>query len=254
MNREGGGGLALLEGLHLAWVREADLPPGEGWLTPSEREVLAGLKLPKRRTDWLLGRCAAKRAAGALLGGAPASEGAGPQVPADAAAVEILAGEDGRPRVRAAGFSAGGPRSLRISISHAGGVGFAAALDGDDPLGCDVEVVEPRSEAFVTDYLTEREAAAVRNAGPAHAAVAANLVWSAKESALKALGQGLRLDTRSVEVDVSEWPGSAPPGIGPEGRDAGDWAPLAVMGPGGVRFRGSWRLRDGLVWTVLSGG
>jgi len=250
MTRGGGGGLEVLSGLHLAWVREADLPPGEAWLTPSEREVLADLRLAKRRGDWLLGRWAAKRAVGSALGDTRAF--AGDATVAGAADVEILAGEDGRPRVRVGVPSEGGARALRLSISHAGGVGFAAALQGETPLGCDVEVVEPRSEAFVADYLTGHEAAAVRSAGPAHAALVANLVWSAKESALKALGEGLRLDTRTVEVEVPPggW-GPEMPGV--EG-GSGEWAPLRVTGPGGVRFRGSWRLRDGLVWTVVTGG
>lgn len=225
MTREGGGGLEVLAGLHLAWVREVDLPPGVEWLTPAEREVLAGLKLPKRRTDWLLGRWAAKRAVGAMR----RAGGGEPGLPE----IEILAGEDGRPRFV--------PGPGRLSISHAGGLGFAAVGPGETPVGCDVEVVEPRSEAFVADYLTEREAEAVRSAGPEGAALASNLIWSAKESALKALGQGLRLDTRLVEVEVADWSAG------------GAWSPLRVTGPHGGVFAGSWRLKEGLVWTVLAG-
>jgi 4'-phosphopantetheinyl transferase len=61
--------------------------------------------------------------------------------------------------------------------------------------------VEPRSDAFIRDYLTAREADLVMS-HPAGAErhVAANLAWSAKESALKVLRTGLRRDTRSVEI------------------------------------------------------
>ena len=72
-------------------------------------------------------------------------------------------------------------------------------------------------------------------------ALMANLVWSAKESALKALGEGLRLDTRSVEMDTAEL------------KVNGDaWSPLVVTGPGERIFRGWWRVSDGFVWTVLT--
>ena len=44
-----------------AWLLEAALPPGEGWLTPAEREKAASFPARSRRADWLLGRAAAKR-------------------------------------------------------------------------------------------------------------------------------------------------------------------------------------------------
>jgi len=225
----------VLAGLHLAWVREPDLPPGEERLSPREREVLAGLRLAKRRTDWLLGRWAAKRAVSSLFGRL-----------ADVAAasgVEVLAAEDGRPEFR--------PGAGRLSISHAGAVGFAAAAPGTAAVGCDVEVVEARSQAFVTDYFTEREAAAIRRLAAPDAVLAANLIWSAKESALKALGEGLRMDTRRVEVDVEAWMEGQPSGL-PSRAGSADWRPLRVSAPRGVRFGGWWRVRDGLVWTVLT--
>lgn len=246
----------MLTGLHLAWVRETDVPRGEGWLSRGERDVLARLKLPKRRADWLLGRWAAKRAVSSLLGR--------PAGVAGASAVEIVAAEDGRPlvlfpgdrlgdRTRAARPAPRGPPAtdIRISISHAGGVGFAAASPEGTAVGCDVEVVEPRSEAFVSDYLTDRESVAVRRASADDAALMANLIWSAKESALKALGEGLRMDTRSVEVDVDAWHENEPRGAAGYAGALG-WRPLSLSGPSGTRFVGSWRLRHGLVWTVLA--
>jgi 4'-phosphopantetheinyl transferase len=66
-----------------------------------------------------------------------------------------------------------------------------------------------------------------------------NLVWSAKESALKVLRTGLRRDTRSVEVA----PGTA---------DAGAWAPLSIRAVEGAELPGWWR-RDGrFLLTVAS--
>ena len=110
-------------------------------------------------------------------------------------------------------------------------------------VGCDIEIVEPRSEAFVRDYLTEAEQRLVGDAGPAGDAVA-NLIWSAKESALKVLGTGLRRDTRSVEVAVD--------GLRPPERT---WAELRVRTAEGAVFPGWWR-RSGsfLVTACWPGG
>jgi 4'-phosphopantetheinyl transferase len=96
-------------------------------------------------------------------------------------------------------------------------------------IGCDVEIVEPRSDAFVRDYLTDRERRMVEAAGPARDLLA-NLVWSAKESALKVLGTGLRDDTRSVEVTVAE---ASPAEL--------RWSPLEVRTASGALFPGWWR-------------
>ena len=236
----GGGGREVLSGLHLAWVREEDLPPDTRWLSDAEREVLKGLKLDKRRTDWLLGRWAVRRALASCLAGDTAV-GADVWAGDGLGDVSVLADDDGRPRIL-------GPAEVlghtppAVSLSHSGGLGFSAVGPGPTALGCDVEVVAPRSDAFVEDYFTAFEAQAVALEAPSRRAVAANLIWSAKESALKALGEGLRLDTRSVQVDVA-------------GLAAVDkaWIPLAVTGPGERVFRGHWRVADGFVWTVLTG-
>ena len=99
-------------------------------------------------------------------------------------------------------------------------------------VGCDLELVEPRSDAFVRDYLTGPERRLVAAAGSSHD-VAANLVWSAKESALKALRTGLMRDTRSVEVAVADL---GPPEL--------TWLPLRVQAAEGEVFHGWW-LRSG---------
>ena len=223
----GGGGHEELEGLHLAWVSQAELPAGVGWLTEAERDVLDGLRLEKRRVDWLLGRWAGKLALRGLLGRA---DHVG----------DILAAEGGRPE----GHSPAGkgpPQSVSLSISHSAGVGFAAARMGALAVGCDVERIEARSSAFVEDYFTEHERAAVERLSPSDRALLATLVWSAKESALKVLGEGLRLDTRTVEVETG--------GLTVDGEA---WSPLVVTVPRDRIFLGRWRVRRGLVWTVLT--
>lgn len=235
----GGEGRDEIDGLSLVRVRQEDLPVGLGWLTDREREVLDGLRVEKRRTDWLLGRWAAKLAVqSALATGSVSVEMS--RVAGAAPAVAILASEDGSPRVYFQSAGGAGP-SVSVSISHSAGVGFAAAAPGTDPLGCDVEAIEPRSDAFVADYFTDAERQAMAGLSGSDHALLANLVWSAKESALKALREGLRLDTRQVEVDTADLR-----------VNGAEWSPLVVTGPEERIFRGWWRVRDGLVWTVLT--
>jgi 4'-phosphopantetheinyl transferase len=256
------GGRETLGGLHLAWVTGADLPDGDDWLTPAERGVCDGLVVEKRRTDWLLGRLAAKRAVldslGELawpdLGEATAAALAQAEwsTAGDSrilALVEVLAAEDGRPQTRLRDVDLGPP----VSISHSAGVGYAAAGGGADgadgsgsgfggAVGCDIEAVAPRSDAFVADYFTDPERAAVAAAAEGLRPLLANLIWSAKESALKALGVGLRADTRSVVVETDRLD------LGASG-----WSPVQVRTSAGALLTGHWRNGNGLVWSVLTG-
>ena len=78
------------------------------------------------------------------------------------------------------------PRS--ISLGDRAGFGLCALAGPGVRLGCDLERVERRSEAFVADYFTECERALWLRAPRAERSRLANLVWSAKESAVKALG------------------------------------------------------------------
>jgi 4'-phosphopantetheinyl transferase len=181
----------------LLLCREDEVPAGDGWLSRPELEVQAGLRFPKRRAEWRLGRWIAKRAVATALG---------KDLPA--AGVEIRADHDGAPQA----WAGDRPMPVSISISHREGRGLCAVvLDPAVAVGCDLELIEPRSDAFVADYFTDAERAFVRASGPNGRALAANLLWSAKESALKALREGLRIDTRSVEVHfprlvgLSEW-------------------------------------------------
>ncbi len=80
-------------------------------------------------------------------------------------------------------------------------------------------------------------------AAPAVRDVAANLIWSAKESALKVLRTGLRRDTRSVEVTVDDL---TPP--------EHTWSPLSVRTAEGTVFAGYWRPSGSFLLTVCARG
>jgi 4'-phosphopantetheinyl transferase len=203
----------------------ADVPEHDEWLSTAEQAVLATLRLQKRRHDWRLGRWLARRAVERALGELPRE-------------FEVMAAADGAPEVHGCGTA------LAISISHRHGRGLAAAARGDDPIGCDLELVEPRTERFVRDWLTAAESAHVAAAAEEHRALLANLCWSGKESASKVLRVGLRFDTRSFDVGLPEHAAL---------ERAREWQPLHVRA---LRFNrelvGRWRMAEGFVETLLA--
>ena len=109
-------------------------------------------------------------------------------------------------------------------------------------MGCDVERVEPRSPGFLQDYFTDEEQERVRSAPVPDRDALATLLWSAKESALKALQCGLRADTRSVIAIPACMPAEATP----------LWCGLTVRCLGGRAFHGWWREQGGYVFTLVA--
>ena len=213
------------------WLEQTDagVPAENDWLGPAELLRLEALRIPKRRADWRLGRWTAKCAVAACL-----------DRPYPLAAIEIRAAASGAPEV----FIAGRPEPLPISLSHRAGAACCAVAPRAVALGCDLELVEPHSDAFVAGYFTEEEQALVARVSPGNRAALLALLWSAKESALKALRVGLRCDTRSVAVEDPALPDEASSGVD-------TWRPLRVHHAGG-EFRGWWRMAANLVRTLLA--
>ena len=198
----------------------AEVAPGDDWLSARERAVLAGLRLPKRRDDWRLGRWTAKAAVAAWLG-------------VGSERVEVLAGADGAPDA----WLDGAPAPVSLSLSHRAGRGLAAVTDLPAVIGCDLELVEHRSDAFVREWLTTVEQAALSPLDGAARDVAANLRWAAKEAAAKARREGLRLDVRHAGVE-----------LGPAG---GGWRPLTIRWPEGACVAGWWCAEAGWIMAVV---
>lgn len=211
----------------------------EAWLTPPEAERLAQLRFTKRRTEFLLRRWTAKHAVAVALGVADAhASGDGASVAA-LARIAVLNRMSGAPYVLVDGEPAG----VDVSVTDRAGWAVCLVGAGLDAVGVDLELVEARSDGFVADFLTASEADEVRAAGdPDTRAALANLMWSAKESALKVLRTGLRADTRTVEVTLDR-----------RGAASSGWRPLSVRHvPSGRDFPGWWR-RDGeFVLTTAS--
>ncbi len=178
--------------------------------------------------DWRIGRWTAKNAVLASLG---------VSAPGALDEVEIIAAPDGAPEAFVTGRSA----PLALSLSHRDGAAVCAVAPSGTAIGCDIEAVEVRSEAFVADWFTEEERAAVEASPLSWRSLVTTLVWSGKESTLKALREGLRLDTRDVVVRFAVSPG----------RLGRQWERFTVVGPGGCRFAGRWRRHLGHVFTVV---
>jgi 4'-phosphopantetheinyl transferase len=169
---------------------DSDLTPPEtgGVLSPSEFKKFSAFRFPKRQKDWLLGRWAAKALAHSLS--------VYRDTPLDQ--IEIRNTPEGAPYLQVQGRAA---RTDCLTISHSGHLALCAlASDSGLRVGADLEKIEPRTESFVLDYFTPAEYQLVKAYPAENRAVVVTLIWSAKEAMLKALGVGLRWDTRTVEV------------------------------------------------------
>ena len=204
-------------------LQDADVPAGDQWLQPEERTTLQSLRVPKRRADWRRGRWAAKQAVAGALG-------------VSVSDVVVQAAADGVPEALVGGDLA----PLTISISHSADRAACLVLLPAMPAGCDLEQVESRAPVFTDDWFTDAERRIVARAPRGDHDLVVTVVWSAKESALKALRSGLRRDTRSVEVTES----------GPE-RDG--WFQLKVHDVAtGDTLPGWWTRAGDLVLTVIT--
>lgn len=228
--------------MNVYWLeqRESDVPSKTEWLSREEARCLGRLHVAKRRTDWTLGRWTAKRALATYL-----------KLPWDSislANIEIRAASCGAPEA----FLFNRPASVSISLSHSSGAAMCAVAPAGVSLGCDLELIEPRSDAFVTDYFTSNERMLVQQSPAEERPRLVTLLWSAKESALKALREGLRLDTNCLDVRPLELAGNqdaCPISLVPPASEA--WRPLRVLFRDRRIFRGWWRAENQMVRSVV---
>ena len=199
----------------IGWLirSSAEVAAGDAWLGDRERAVQASLRIAKRREDWRLGRWTAKAALAAWLDEDPAK-------------FEVLAAGDGAPDAWLGGTRV----PVSLSLSHRAGRGLAAVAPAPAAVGCDLELREPRSPAFVRDWLA-----------PGERGIDPNLAWTAKEAAAKVRREGLRLDVRAAVTRLRG--GAAVDG----------WQPLVVdWTREGVATHGWWRVDGAYVMTVAS--
>lgn len=138
-------------------------------------------------------------------------------------------------------FLANEPAAVAISLSHRDGRAVCAVTSSGVDLGCDLERIETRSDAFIADYfVTEEQTRIAQTSGSDRSRLLA-LLWSAKESALKAMQVGLRFDTRSVIVSSLN-----------VAFDLNGWSALQVRCTDGRVFHGWWQQTDHMVRTLVA--
>jgi 4'-phosphopantetheinyl transferase len=157
-------------------------------LSPSELLKFSAFRFPKRRNEWLLGRWTAK----ALVHSIPAYHHYSLHQ------IEIRNTPEGAPYIQLPGRAT---LAECLTISHSEHFAMCALATGLElQVGADLEKIEPRTETFILDYFTPAEKQLVDMYPAETRAVVVTLIWSTKESMMKALGVGLRWDTRMVEV------------------------------------------------------
>ena len=187
------------------------VPQHDDWVDSALAERLDRMRFTKRYSESRLARWTAKNAVALTLGIKPTTAALRDVVVTNAA--------DGAPEVRS------GATPLHIALTDRGDWAVCMLVAPPRRIGCDLEIVEPRSPAFLRHYFTSREQAEVAASDEPH--LTANLIWSAKESALKVMRTGLRRDTRSVEVTL-------------RAVTSGGWQPLEIAEQSGRRFVGWW--------------
>lgn len=92
---------------------------------------------------------------------------------------------------------------LDVNASHAG-AWIAAAVAPDARVGVDLEPVRPVSGELVARCLSVDERAGLATLPAERAASRFFQLWTAKEAYLKAIGRGLAVDPRTVEVAFAD--------------------------------------------------
>jgi len=152
-------------------------------LTQEEVDRANRFKRAHLRSRWQITRTALRHLLGELLDVAPSD-------------VKLETTDAGRPYVADTAFD--------FNVSHSGGYALIAIRHGPGEIGVDIELKKPardlqRLAATVCtgrerDWLAENEHREVE---------AFYQLWTCKEAYLKALGTGLQLDMRKVDVDLT---------------------------------------------------
>src|ERR1017187_5039542 len=117
--------------MNIYWLEqtEADVPTETQWLSAYETLRLGGMRIPKRRADWRLGRWTAEHALAACL-----------NLPTDfpsLASMEIPAAPSATPDV----FLNDQARAVAITLSHRTGMGLRAAAPVGPSIGYYLEPI-----------------------------------------------------------------------------------------------------------------
>jgi len=160
------------------------------YLQPEELDVFRGFGSEERAWAWLGGRVAAKKALHRYL-----EDQTGKDVPFSE--IYISNNELGKPVCDL--------RGVHVSISHKETIAVACVISKDDAqgVGIDLEFVSPREPAMWEQFFTSKEqelALRMADEREIERSTYFTHLWSIKEAVSKAVGLGLRVDSRQFEV------------------------------------------------------
>lgn len=162
-------------------------------LSESELAGFRALRFAPKQQGFLLGRLAAKRALGALLG------------EPDLRRIEIQSGVFGQPMVHHP--RAGG---AEVTVSHSQGLAVALAYPGHGPMGVDLETVSAASAGTILGELQVSAAEqAWLAAGAVSQATACGVLWTAREALGKSMKIGLNCPLGILSLERLEIAGAA---------------------------------------------
>jgi 4'-phosphopantetheinyl transferase len=219
--------------VHWLEQTESDVPAGNQWLSAREQSRLSEFRFEKRRRDWRLGRWTAKRVLASCL-----------NLSIDSLVdLEIRPADSGAPDV----FLFNQIADVSLSVSHRAEMAFCVVGLSRASVGCDLELVEPREHSFIEDFFTADEQRMVDRLDAKDQPFLTSLLWSAKESGLKALHVGLRLDTKLL--DASRTPTPLTQRACKENSRV--WSPLFLECATGQILSGWWRYSKHMVRTIV---
>lgn len=230
--------------MQIFWLEQslADVRRAPDWLSGQELERIAGMRVPKRAQDWQLGRWTGKHGVAAYLALSPH--------PRTLSSIEIRPAASGAPEAFVNNWRA----PVSISLSHREGRAACALGPYGISIGCDLEFVEPRSDAFIADYFTAEEQQVVASTTDPERFRLVALLWSAKESVLKAMTSGLRLDPRSVAINFGanvDMP-TTPIATDEHPLKSATWRPFRALYAGADQFHGWWQSDERFVRTLVT--
>lgn len=158
-------------------------------LHPIEREYYDQLKFDRRKTSYLLGRIAAKKAVSCLAG-------------IDTTSFYIGFGVFEFPVVKSAAA-----HNLQVTLSHCDDIGIALAFPEEHPLGLDIEGINNDRIDTLKSQMTAGETGLIQTLDlPAPAGY--TLAWTAKEALSKIFRTGLMMDFNLLEIKSTERTGT----------------------------------------------
>ena len=160
-------------------LSDQDIEPHLACLSVAERRRASGIRHPRARRHFVLGRSALRGLLGSQFGLAPKD-------------VCLRVGDDGAVRCDVPGW--------HCSIAHSNARVIASVARR--PIGIDIELIKPRDPG-IAGYLLRPDERESFDALPLDQTRAIILYWSLKEAALKAMHIGLRQSAKACRLEVN---------------------------------------------------